>query len=356
MIIRGKNYRTVWMEGNTIYTINQRLLPHKFAIAKLKTVEDVSAAIKNMTVRGAPAIGGMAAFGMAISALSFKGDDIKDLRKTLEADGGKIKLTRPTARDLFHAVDFMTNKIISRATVYDAKKTAIQAANDYASNSLEACRKIGEFGNEMIKQNYGILTHCNAGALATIDYGTALAPIIVAHHNKKHIHVFVDETRPRCQGAMLTAWELLQENIPHSVIADNAAGYYMKKKEINMVITGADRIAANGDVANKIGTYEKAVLARENNIPFYVAAPTTTFDLSTENGDRIPIEERNEDEMAYVFGCDDDGNAVRVRIMPKGSHAKNPVFDVTQAKYIAGIITEKGIIKANREEIKNLIK
>ncbi|MEK6949899.1 MAG: S-methyl-5-thioribose-1-phosphate isomerase [Nanoarchaeota archaeon] len=355
MIIQGKNYRTVWMEGNAIYTIDQRLLPHKFTIAKLKTVEDVSAAIKNMVVRGAPAIGGMAAFGMALSALSFKGNDIKNLHKTLEVDGGKIKSTRPTARDLFYAVDAMVSKIKSQAIVKIAKKTAIQAANDYANNSLEACRMIGEFGNKLIKQNYGILTHCNAGSLATIDYGTALAPIRIAHYSKKHIHVFVDETRPRNQGN-LTAWELVQEKIPHAVIADNAAGYYMKKGEINMVITGADRIAANGDVANKIGTYEKAVLARENNIPFYVAAPTTTFDLSTENGDRIPIEERSEDEMAYVFGYDDDGNAARVRIMPKGSHAKNPAFDVTQAKYIAGIITEKGIIKANREEIKNLIK
>ncbi len=343
MIIQGKNYRTVWMEGSAIYTIDQRLLPHKFKIVKLKTVEDVSAAIKNMAVRGAPAIGGMAAFGMAISALSFNGNNIKNLHKTLEADGKKIKSTRPTARDLFHAVDFMANKIISRATVYDAKKTAIQAANDYASDSLEACRKIGEFGNGIIKQNYKILTHCNAGALATIDYGTALAPIRMAHYNKKHIHVFVDETRPRCQGAMLTAWELAQENIPHSVIADNAAGYFMQRGEIDMAITGADRIAANGDTANKIGTYEKAVLAKENNIPFYIAAPLSTIDLNTKTGDGIIIEERDEEEVSCMTGWH-NGKLTKIKIMPKESQARNPAFDVTPAKYINGIITEKGII------------
>lgn len=355
MIIQGKNYRTVWMEGNAIYTIEQRLLPHKFTIAKLKTVEDVSAAIKNMMVRGAPAIGGMAAFGMALSALSFKGNDVKNLHKTLEEDGRKIKSTRPTARDLFHAVETIMVKIKSQATAKDAKKIAIRAANDYANNSVEACRMIGEFGNKLIKQNYGILTHCNAGALAAVDYGTALAPIRIAHHNKKHIHVFVDETRPRCQGSALTAWELLQENIPHSVIADNASGYFMKKGDIDMVITGADRIAANGDTANKIGTYEKAVLSKENNIPFYVAAPLSTIDLNTEKGDGIIIEERDEEEVSHMVGWH-NGKLAKIRIAPKGSNVRNPAFDVTPAKYIKGIITEKGIIKANREEIKNLIK
>lgn len=347
MIIQGKSYRTVWMEGNIIYTIDQRLLPHKFTIETLKTVEDVSAAIKNMMVRGAPAIGGMAAFGMALSALSFEGNKIKNLHKTLEADGEKIKSTRPTARDLFHAVDAMASKIKSQITVKDAKKIAIQAANDYANNSLEACRMIGEFGNKLIKQDCGILTHCNAGALATIDYGTALAPIRIAHYNKKHIHIFVDETRPRCQGSTLTAWELLQENIPHTVIADNASGYFMKKSEIDIVITGADRIAANGDTANKIGTYEKAVLAQENNIPFYIAAPLSTIDLNTKTGDDIIIEERDEEEVSHMIGWH-DGKLTKIRIAPKGSKARNPAFDVTPAKYIRGIITEKGVISPDK--------
>jgi len=198
----------------------------------------------------------------------------------------------------------------------------------------------------LIKNNYKIGTHCNAGWLAFVDWGSALSPIYFAHRAGKDVFVFVDETRPRNQGSTLTAWELAMEQVPHVIIADNAAGYYMRKKEIDMIITGADRIAANGDTANKIGTYERAVLAKENNIPFYIAAPTTTFDLETETGDEIPIEERHEDEVLFVSG---------VRIAPKESHAKNPAFDVTPAKYITGIITEKGIVKADREEIKMLL-
>ena len=215
--------------------------------------------------------------------------------------------------------------------------------------------KIGEHGNFLIKNNFKILTHCNAGWLAFVDWGSALSPIYFAHRAGKNVFVYVNETRPRNQGSTLTAWELGQEKVPHAVIADNASGYYMKKGEIDIVITGADRIVANGDVANKIGTYEKAVLAMENNIPFYVAAPTTTFDLETENGDKIPIEERDSDEVSYVTGYNDN-KLVKVRITPQESQAKNPAFDVTPAKYITGIITEKGIIKANKVEIINLIK
>ena len=205
----------------------------------------------------------------------------------------------------------------------------------------------------MIKHNCKIGTHCNAGWLAFVDGGSALSPIYSAHRAGKDVFVFVDETRPRNQGSMLTAWELSQERVPHAVIADNAAGHYMKNKEIDMIITGADRIAANGDTANKIGTYEKAVLAKENNIPFYVAAPTTTFDLETETGDGIPIEERSQDEVSSVYGYN-NGKMIKVRIAPQESIAKNPAFDVTPARYITGIITEKGIIKANKEEIKKL--
>ena len=205
----------------------------------------------------------------------------------------------------------------------------------------------------LIKDNYRIGTHCNAGWLAFVDWGTALSPIYSAHRAGKDVFVFVNETRPRNQGSTLTAWELAQEKIKHAVIADNAAGYYMNKGEIDMIITGADRIVANGDVANKIGTYEKAVLAKENNIPFYVAAPTTTFDLETEKGDKIPIEERDQDEVSFVYGYD-DGKITKVRITPQESPAKNPAFDVTPARYITGIITEKGIIKSDKEEIKKL--
>ncbi len=352
MKINGKAYRTVWMEDNEIKLINQTLLPHKFEIYTCKNHVETANAIKTMIVRGAGAIGAAAAYGIAQATLEANQDNyaqyIKNAAKTMQK-------TRPTAQNLFSGINYILKSIKNINNLGEIKKIAVEKANKFADYDVMACKKIGEYGNSLIGGNYKIETHCNAGWLAFVDWGSALSPIYFAHRAGKDVFVFVNETRPRNQGN-LTAWELAQEKIPHAVIADNAAGYYMKKGEINMVITGADRIAANGDVANKIGTYEKAVLAKENNIPFYVAAPATTFDLSAENGDRIPIEERSEDEIAYVFGYDDDGNAARVRIMPKGSHAKNPAFDVTPAKYITGIITEKGIIKANREEIKNLIK
>ncbi len=208
---------------------------------------------------------------------------------------------------------------------------------------IEKCRKIGEYGNKLIKNEYNILTHCNAGALATVDYGTALAPIRAANKEGKAIYVFVDETRPRLQGARLTAWELYNEDIPHSVIVDNASGHYMYRDEIDMVIVGTDRIVANGDIANKIGTYEKAVLARENDIPFYVAAPVTTYDENIKDGMKIPIEEREENEIRKING---------LSITPEGSPVKNPAFDVTPAKYIDGYITEKGVFST--AEVKNM--
>ncbi|OGW66409.1 MAG: S-methyl-5-thioribose-1-phosphate isomerase, partial [Nitrospirae bacterium RIFCSPHIGHO2_02_FULL_40_19] len=200
------------------------------------------------------------------------------------------------------------------------------------------------------------LTHCNAGALACVDFGTALSPIRIAHYNKKNIFVFVDETRPRNQGASLTAWELANEKINHAIIADNAAGFFMKNKKIDMVIVGADRIAMNGDVANKIGTYEKAVLAKENNVPFYVAAPLSTFDVKCRSGSEIPIEERNQDEVLYISGIDENNEIKKIRIAPKESPAKNPAFDVTPAEYITGIITEKGVIKPTREDIERFVR
>ena len=226
-------------------------------------------------------------------------------------------------------------------------------ANEFADYDAFACKKIDEYGNRLIKDGFRIGTHCNAGWLAFVDWGSALSPIFLANRTGKKVFVYVDETRPRIQGS-LTAWELANENVPYVIIADNATGYYMKKKEIDMVITGADRIAANGDVANKIGTYEKAVLAKENGVPFYVAAPTTTFDLETDSGELIPIEERHEDEMLFVHGTDENGNISKVRVYPKGSKVKNPAFDITPASYITGLITEKGIIKANREEIQKM--
>jgi methylthioribose-1-phosphate isomerase len=343
MLINGKNYRTVWMENNTIYTIEQRLLPHEFKIVRIKTAEEAARAIKNMTIRGAPAIGGMAAFAMALSVINFKGDDIEELHNHIHKVAELIISTRPTANDLFHAVKFILKNLKTESIVDESKKATVEAAHEYVENSIEACKKIGEFGNALIKENFSILTHCNAGALAAVDYGTALAPIRAAHYDNKKIHVFVDETRPRFQG-MLTAWELAQEKIPHSVIVDNAAGYFMKKGEVDLLITGADRVAANGDAANKIGTYEKAVLAKENSIPFYIAAPLSTIDPNTKSGDGINIEERGKEEVSHIVGWE-NGTLKEIMMAPKESRIKNPAFDVTPAKYITGIITEKGIVK-----------
>ena len=356
MLINNKNYRTVWMQDNYVYLINQQLLPHKFEIYQSKNHIDTANAIKTMIVRGAPAIGAAGAFGIAQAALKFNGDNIENFKNHVEKAANILKSTRPTANDLFYAIDFVKNKIMNNLNFEDAKKDSVKYANEYADWNAELCRKIGEHGNKLIKNNQNILTHCNAGALACVDFGTALSPIRIAHYNKKNIFVYVDETRPRNQGASLTAWELAQERISHAIIADNAAGFFMKKKEVDMIIVGADRIAMNGDVANKIGTYEKAVLAKENNIPFYVAAPLSTFDINSKTGEDIPIEERSEDELLYIHGIDENKIIRKIRIAPEESHAKNPAFDVTSARYITGIITEKGIIKPAREEIERFLR
>jgi len=316
MKIDGKEYRALWFEDKAVKLIDQRKLPYSFEIFTAKTVDDIAFAIKEMVVRGAPAIGAAAAYGMALGK--------KDLKKSAE----KIRATRPTAYDLFYAVDYMIDKINNGADEF-------KAAKEYTEDIIEQCKKIGENGEKLIKNNMRILTHCNAGALATVDYGTALAPLRLAHKNGKRIFVYADETRPRLQG-LLTAWELKQEGIKHSLIADNAAGFFMKNNEIDMVIVGADRISDNGDFANKIGTYEKAVLAKENNIPFYVAAPISTFDKKIKDGSEIVIEERNRSELTEINGK---------KIMPDWVEVRNPAFDVTQHKFVTGYITEKGVIK-----------
>ncbi len=316
MKINGREGRALWFEKDKIKFIDQRKLPYKLEYYTAETVCDCCFAIKEMVVRGAPAIGAAAVYGMVLGA--------HDLEKTTE----KLKKTRPTAYDLFYAVDYMLDKIKNCENPLDA-------ANAYVEDIVDKCHKIGLNGEKLIKNNMKILTHCNAGALATVDWGTALAPFYVAHRKGKKFFVFADETRPRCQG-LLTDWELEQEGIPHVVIADNAAGFFMKNGEIDMVITGADRITANGDFANKIGTYEKAVLAYENDIPFYVAAPVSTFDKNIKSGDEIIIEERGREELAVVNNC---------KIMPDYTKVRNPAFDITNHKYVKGYITEKGIFK-----------
>jgi len=316
MKINGREGRALWFEKGKIIFIDQRKLPYKLEYYTAENVDDCCFAIKEMVVRGAPSIGAAAVYGMVLG--------FNDLEKTAE----KLKKTRPTAYDLFYAVDYMLDKTKN-------SNNPLNAANAYVEDIVDKCHKIGLNGEKLIKNNMKILTHCNAGALATVDWGTALAPFYVAHRKGKKFFVYADETRPRCQG-LLTDWELEQEGIPHVVIADNAAGFFMKNGEIDMVITGADRITANGDFANKIGTYEKAVLAYENDIPFYVAAPVSTFDKNIKSGNEIIIEERGREELAVINNC---------KIMPDYTKVRNPAFDITNNKYVTGYITEKGIFK-----------
>jgi translation initiation factor eIF-2B subunit alpha/methylthioribose-1-phosphate isomerase len=318
-----RNLQAVWYEDSKVNLIDQRKVPASVEIFKASSSEEVAFAIKDMVVRGAPAIGVTAAYGLAMAK-----EHGEDMEKAVE----KIRSTRPTAYDLFRAIDYMTKN-----------QFLITSARRYAQEISNRCKKIGEIGNSLLGQKARILTHCNAGALAVLDWGTALAPMRFAKEEGKDIFVFVDETRPRLQGANLTAWELLQEGIDHAIIADNAAGHFMHTGQVDLAIVGADRIASNGDFANKIGTYEKAVVAKENNIPFYVAAPGSTFDFTLKSGNEIPIEERSQDEVKTV-GMQSVG--------PRESKARNPAFDVTPARYVSAFITEYGIFKP--EDLQNL--
>lgn len=320
---KGKSdVRALWMEKGVVKAIDQRLLPGLLKIVTIRTVAEMADAISDMTIRGAPSIGAAGAYGMALAWLR---------KENLTKASITLVKTRPTAHDLSYGVNLMLSK---------CDEDLVEVAESYADDIVETCRKIGENGAKLIKDGYRILTHCNAGALATVDFGTALAPMRVAHTQGKSIFVYVDETRPRLQGAKLTAWELGNEGIDHAIISDNAAGHFMKSS-VDLVIVGADRIARNGDFANKIGTYSIAVLAKENWVPFYVAAPMSTFDPKIRTGKEIAIEERSEDEVLHVGGW---------RIAPKGSRALNPAFDVTPARYVKGFITEKGILRPGEFE------
>ena len=332
------------MENSEIRMINQRVLPHKFEIVSLKNYSETADAIKSMIVRGAPAIGATGAFGLALAAKEFSGDKLEDLFVHIDSAYNLLFSTRPTAFDLKYALDIIREEIKSSVSVEEAKKNAVLSAQKYADDSADMCLAIGNIGEQLIEDGSRILTHCNAGALACVDYGTALAPIRVAHRKGKKIFVYTDETRPALQGAKLTAWELANEEIPHAIIVDNAAGLFMLQGEIDLVITGADRVAANGDFANKIGTYEKAVLAKENGIPFYVAAPSSTIDMNTKSWKDIPIEERSPDEVLFNSGINSRGEFDKVLVANK-SPVKNPVFDVTPSRYVTAFITEKGIVK-----------
>jgi methylthioribose-1-phosphate isomerase len=349
MKVNGSDYRTIWMEPDgTVKMIHQNELPFRFRIFNSTDYSTTISAIRDMIVRGAGAIGVAAGFAMAQAFLQAEKEK-KCADFILQAKAG-IEHSRPTARNLFYA----TQKVFEAGLAGGADAAVFQA-QQLAEEDMIMSAAIGQFGNELIRNNFKILTHCNAGRLAFVDHGSALAPIYEAHRSGKHVFVFVDETRPRSQGARLTAWELLQERIPFDIISDNAAGHFMKEGEIDIVITGADRIARNGDTANKIGTLEKAICAKYFGIPFYIAAPTPTFDLNCSSGIDIPIEERNTDEVLWQTGQTRHGNLNAVMVAAPGSTARNPAFDVTPAELITGIITEIGVIKPTGENITKLL-
>jgi len=339
MKIAGKHYRTVWMEGQEVKLIDQTLLPFQFEIYTAKNYKEICHAIRTMIVRGAGAIGATAGYGMALAFLQ------SDSLEYVEQARKELDVTRPTARNLFYATERVFNAgIIS-------PKLAVSMAEQIALEDEIAGKDIGIYGNALIRNGFRILTHCNAGWLGFVDYGSALSPIYRAHDEGKEIFVYVDETRPRGQGARLTAWELQNEGVPFAIVPDNAGAHLMSKGLVDMVIVGADRIARNGDVANKIGTLEKAIVAQHYGIPFYVAAPLSTFDMDCLSGASIPIEERDPDEVLWQSGPDKNGEMRTVQVCTPRSKVMNPAFDVTPSELITAIITEKGVIKPTEEAI-----
>ncbi len=355
MIVNGKAYRTVWQEngGKTVVLIDQNKLPFSFELHACKGSSETALAIKSMVVRGAGAIGATGAYAMA---QAFQEAPIGESAFWDYANRKKneICVTRPTAVDLFHGVNRV---FLAAQNSSNPRKAALDEAENAADENSDACKKIGEFGAKLIKDDFVVQTHCNAGWLAFVDWGSALSPVYAAHRAGKKVFVRVDETRPRGQGARLTAWELFNEKVPHAVQADNAAASYMATGETDLVIVGADRIAANGDFANKIGTLQLAIAANYFKVPFYVAAPSSTIDLKTKSGKGIPIEHRHEDEVLYHFGKSGaTGAQERVLVCSPGSRALNPAFDVTLAELVAGIITERGIVKPGVSGIAKLFK
>jgi methylthioribose-1-phosphate isomerase len=331
--------RTVFWDYDTdvMKMIDQRLLPWEFVVPTYETYESVAEAISDMVVRGAPAIGAAAAFGLVLAARQSTTTDRLALIRDLEAAGRHLEAARPTAVNLAWAVRRLLRVATDEQleTVDDVRDALLAEAQQLADEDVALNRRMGFFGAELISDGDTILHHCNTGALATVDWGTALGVIFAAHEQGKRIHVLVDETRPRLQGSRLTAWELQQRGIAFDLIADNAAGHFMRTGQVNIVLVGSDRTAANGDVANKIGTYKLAVVARENGVPFYPVVPTSTIDLNLANGDLIPIEERDPGEVL---------NVIDQPIAPTGITARNPAFDVTPHRYVTGIVTEAGIV------------
>jgi methylthioribose-1-phosphate isomerase len=364
MNVHGEHYRTIWVkedDDRVVQVIDQRFLPHRFVIEDLTNVDDAARAIKEMHIRGAGLVGATAGFGMYLAALEAPKNSPEAFTAFMEAAGEKLKATRPTAVNLEWAVHRQLDAMAAAPTVEEKVAVAFETAKEIADEDAEFCRRIGEHGKEIIHEIYerkgetvNILTHCNAGWLAFVDYGTATAPMYAAHDAGIPIHVWVDETRPRNQGARLTAWELGQHGVPHTVIADNVGGHLMQHGLVDMVIVGTDRTTYTGDVANKIGTYLKALAAHDNGVPFYVALPSSSFDWTIRDGVKeIPIEERGEEEVKYIQGLH-QGELVKVLLTPAESPATNFGFDVTPRQYVTGLITERGVCEANEEAVLNL--
>jgi methylthioribose-1-phosphate isomerase len=330
--------RTVFWENNELKMIDQRILPARFEVVSYRGHREVGRAITDMVVRGAPAIGAAAAFGLALAGYESASTSTDGLLADLHSAAAVLKSSRPTAVNLAWAVDRIMKTINSmNGSANDLRNAVLNEAQKLADEDVEINKRMAEHGAALINNGDTIIHHCNTGALATVDWGTALGVIRTAHEQGKHIHVLVDETRPRLQGARLTAWELEQYGIPYEIISDNMSGYFLKAGKAQKVLFGADRVAANGDVANKIGSYMLALAAHDNNVPVYSVVPTSTIDLSLAHGDLIPIEERDPDE---VLGIQFHGEP----IAPKNARARNPAFDVTPNRLLSGIITENGVV------------
>jgi methylthioribose-1-phosphate isomerase len=356
MQINGKAYRTIWFDNNIVKIIDQTKLPHKFIIKDLKKVQDAINAIKTMEVRGAPLIGATAAYGLVLSIIE------KNNQSFLISSSKNLIASRPTAINLKWAVDRMMKKL-SGVNSNEILKIALNEAKEIVEEDINFCKNIGLNGLKIIeeiakqkKDTVNILTHCNAGWLATIDWGTATSPIYQAHKKGIKVHVWADETRPRNQGANLTSYELNEEGISNTIIADNTGGILMQRGQVDICIVGTDRTLSNGDVCDKIGTYLKALAAKDNNIPFYVALPSSTIDWNIKDHKKIPIEERNSEELSHIEGLDKNNKIQKVLIYPQKSEVLNLAFDVTPAKYITGLITENGICEASEKGLRGLFK
>ena len=358
MLVDNKHFRTIWEKNNgDIEIIDQTVLPHKFETIVINSSDQAANVISNMNVRGAPLIGATGAYGICLGIRESSNDDY--IRKTYN----KLLNTRPTAVNLRWGLDLICKKVLAVSPSHRLE-IAYKVAREICENDIKICEKIGENGLKIIKEIHNknpekpvnILTHCNAGWLATIDWGTATSPIYHAHQKGIKVHVWVDETRPRNQGANLTSYELNEEGISNTIITDNAGGILMQRGQVDMCIVGTDRTLSNGDVCNKVGTYLKALSAKDNNVPFYVALPSSTIDWNIKDHKQIPIEERNSEELSHVEGVDENNEIKKVRIYPQKSKSLNLAFDVTPAKLVTGLITEKGVCEASEKGLKGLFK